>query len=423
MCRPRCLRRAHFAVKGQPDEDMPVATRDILAYVTRQQQVRDKLLPNLARTDTNVGRQDGKTPESDAEHLDFVLRESFEGRCAYQYIVDYCRSQAGFSQQLGAILERAGIKVECDETWLEKEELEAERIRFAESKLRVAWAVAASKRRNARAALDRYANHEPFFSHFATEREQAGQQALELMNLMHAPHAEVPSTDWFWFYDQHKDAFALYKSLVLRQARAQHPRQPVLAPEVLTQKLLFLEEVMSALLGVTPTHDLAGSHVFPDPFQLERKQVTWLAQRLDDFGTHKFPRTRQTYTDTSRKAWRGKIAKARLAPDHAKYKAIERKELVQFLNPALKLVGIVLRAWSPGKKKGKATAYLVRFVWQQPILQPTLEGGDEHIYPPDPQPRFRANDPPLPPPGSPEAPRRRRRATRPRRRRQPRPVG
>lgn len=196
----------------------------------------------------------------------------------------------------------------------------------------------------------------------------------------------------------------------------------MLAPDVLTQKLLFLEEVMSVLLGVTPTHDLAGSHVFPDPFQLERKQLTWLAQRLDDFGTHKFPRTRQMYTDKSRKAWRGKITKARLAPDQAKYKAIERKELVQFLNPALKLVGIVLRAWSPGKKKGKATAYLVQFVWQQPIRQPTLEGGDEHIYPPDPQPRFRANDPPLPPPGSPQAPRRR--ATRARRRRrQPRPVG
>jgi len=122
-------------------------------------------MPLLARPDYSVARTDGKTPDRNPEHLDFVLRESFEGRCWYQYVVDHARSRAAFTLRLGAIFARAGISVTCDESWLSPQELKAERVRFAETDIVIARAEAARMAANVPEALTRYANAKPFFQH------------------------------------------------------------------------------------------------------------------------------------------------------------------------------------------------------------------------------------------------------------------
>ena len=336
----RCQTDVLVAISGEPDQDTPVSAEGILRWVTSSQQARDRLMPLLARTDYSVARTDGKTPDRNPEHLDFVLRESFEGRCWYQYVVDHARSRAAFTLRLGAIFARAGISVTCDESWLSPQELKAERVRFAETDIVIARAEAARMAANVPEALTRYANAKPFFQHFATEDEQAGQQALELMNLFEVPHRAPPDDNWFWFYTRHRAAFAAYKALVTKTLR--YPVHAVLATPMASQQVLFVAEVLQVLLGVEASATLSGTLVLKDPFTLSPAQLTWLRDRAKDFQAHDFKNHRRAYTKKSCQRWSG-LAKAakRSGGD-----PIARKELVKFLTPALKTIGLVLKAWT-----------------------------------------------------------------------------
>ena len=341
-------------------------------------------MPLLARTDYSVGRSDGKTPDRNPDHLDFVLRESFEGRCWYQYVVDHARSRAAFTLRLGAIFARAGISVTCDESWLSPQELKAERIRFAETDIVIARAEAGRMAANVPVALTRYANAKPFFQHFATEDEQAGQKALELMNLFEVPHGAVPDENWFWYYTRHRDAFAAYKALVTKTLR--HPVHAVLATPTASQQVLFVAEVLQVLLGVEASATLSGTLVLKDPFTLSPAQLTWLRDRAKDFHAHDFKNHRRAYTKKSCKAWCG-LAKAakRSGGD-----PIARKQLVQFLTPALKTIGLVLKAWTAGGRHRAAEGYRLEFSWEQPVRE-----GKSRVQPPEPLPAFRAGSRPV----------------------------